>query len=55
MARISLGSGLARIAQSAFVRAATKILGDGDFSDMAGALPGSTIDKLLTGDGEQDA
>lgn len=52
VARISLGSGLARIAQGAFVGATTKILKNGDFSDIAEAIPGSTIEELLTGKGE---
>ena len=50
VARISLGSGLARVAQSAFIRAARGILNDGDFSDIADGLPGAEVEKLLTGE-----
>ncbi|WP_294622026.1 isocitrate lyase/phosphoenolpyruvate mutase family protein [uncultured Roseovarius sp.] len=47
-ARISVGSGLARVAQTAFIHAAKRILGEGEFSDIATAMPGGEIDALLT-------
>jgi 2-methylisocitrate lyase-like PEP mutase family enzyme len=46
-ARISLGSGLARLAQAALVRAAGEIIGGGDFRGLAAAARGSEIDALL--------
>jgi 2-methylisocitrate lyase-like PEP mutase family enzyme len=46
VARISLGSGLARLAQAALVGAAPAILG-GDFSGLAAAAKGADIDALL--------
>lgn len=45
--RISLGSGLARVAQRATVDAARAILDRGDFSALAAALPGQEVDDLL--------
>lgn len=47
VARISLGSGLARAAQAALINAARHILDDGDFSDFLQAAPGSAVDALL--------
>lgn len=47
VARISLGSALARVAQGAFIRAARHILDDGDFSDFAQAAPGKEVDAML--------
>lgn len=53
-ARISLGSGLARVAHRAVVDAGRAILDDGDFSRLAGAAPGAEIDALLArGAGER--
>ena len=52
VARISLGSGLARVTQGALIRAARHILSDGDFSDIVDAAPGAEVEALLTG-GEQ--
>lgn len=49
VARISLGSGLARVTHGALINAAQHILGDGDFSDMLTAAPGVDIEALLTG------
>ena len=46
-ARISLGSGLARLAHAALLRAAQDILGAGDFRRLADGIPGSVIDRLL--------
>ena len=47
MARISLGSGLARLAQAALVGAAREILTNGDFRALAKGAPGRDIDTLL--------
>ena len=49
VARISLGSGLARVAQGALIRAARHILSDGDFSNIADAAPGAEVEALLSG------
>ncbi len=51
IARISLGSGLARVTQGALINAARHILGDGDFSDMLAAAPGKEVEALLTQEG----
>ena len=51
VARISLGSGLARVTQGALIRAAAKILSDGDFSDIAEAASGREVEALLLGKG----
>ena len=48
VARISLGSGLARVTQGALIRAARAILGDGEFSDILDAAPGAEVENLLT-------
>jgi len=50
VARISLGSGLARVAQAAFLAAGRSALG-GDFRPLAGAAPGKEVDELLAGSG----
>ena len=50
VARISLGSGLARVTQGALIRAAQHILNDGDFSDIAEAAPGKDVEALLMGE-----
>jgi 2-methylisocitrate lyase-like PEP mutase family enzyme len=47
VARISLGSGLARLAQAAVLGAAREILEAGDFRRLAAGVPGSEIDRLL--------
>lgn len=47
IARISLGSGLARVTQGALINAARKILSDGDFSDILNAAPGRDVEALL--------
>ncbi len=47
VARISLGGGLARVAQAALVRAAREVLEAGDFSPLAGAAKEAEIDALL--------
>ena len=49
VARISLGSALARVGQGAFITAARAILGDGDFSDFATGVSGAEIEALLGG------
>jgi len=46
-ARISLGSGLARVAHRAAVEASRAILDPGDFSALAAGLPGKEVDALL--------
>ncbi len=46
-ARISLGSGLARVTHRAVVDAARLILDDGDFSVLGAGLPGGEVDGLL--------
>lgn len=48
VARISLGSALARISQTATIRAARHILGDGDFSDILDSVSGTEVEDLLT-------
>ena len=45
--RISLGSGLARVAHRATVEAARAILDNGDFSALATGMPGTEVDALL--------
>lgn len=47
VARISLGSGLARATQAALINAAQHILNDGDFSDIVNAAPGKEVEALL--------
>ena len=46
-ARISLGSGLARLAQAALLEAARDILGAGDFTRLARGASGRDVDPLL--------
>ncbi len=48
VARISLGSSLARVTQNALIETARRILSDGDFSDFAKAASFSNVDALLT-------
>ena len=45
-ARISLGSGLARVGHAAMLAAARAAL-DGDFRPLAGGAPGAEVDALL--------
>ncbi len=52
VARISLGSGLARVTQAALINAAKHILSDGDFSDIVNAAPGKEVEDLLVEKGE---
>jgi 2-methylisocitrate lyase-like PEP mutase family enzyme len=47
VARISLGSGLARVAQAALLRSAREILDGGEFRSLAAAAPGGEINQLL--------
>ncbi|GGA23288.1 isocitrate lyase/PEP mutase family protein [Neptunicoccus cionae] len=49
VARISLGSALARVTHQAILDAAKPFLEDGDFSKLAGAADGSNIDRMLGG------
>ena len=46
-ARISLGSALARVTHAALLRAAGRVLGDGDFAALRDAAGGREIDALL--------
>ncbi|MCP5085896.1 MAG: isocitrate lyase/phosphoenolpyruvate mutase family protein [Rhodobacteraceae bacterium] len=50
VARISLGSALARFVHSAIVEGAKPILEDGDFSALADAMPGKDLEALLQPD-----
>ena len=47
VARISLGSGLARVGQAAVLAAARAALEAGDFRPLAGGVPGSEVDAML--------
>ena len=47
VARISLGSALARVTHKAISKAADAMFGQGDFSDLRG-MPGDAVDALLT-------
>ena len=50
VARLSLGSALARVTHRALIDTARSLLsGDGDFSGLGRGVPGSTVDELLTG------
>ena len=55
VARISLGGALARLTQATLITAARHILGDGDFSDFAGAASGAEVDALLNAAGAPHA
>ena len=46
-ARLSLGSALARVTHRAIHDASTAMFGAGDFTPLAAAIPGDTVDKLL--------
>lgn len=46
-ARLSLGSALARVTHRAIRDVGQAMLGAGDFSGLAGALPGDAVDQLL--------
>jgi 2-methylisocitrate lyase-like PEP mutase family enzyme len=53
-ARISVGSGLARVAHRAVLDAAREILDDGNFASLAGGASGTDVDALLArGAGER--
>ena len=55
VARISLGSGLARTTHAALINAARPILSDGDFSEILNAAPGTEVEALLRGEkGDQN-
>lgn len=49
VARISLGSALARVTHQAILDVARPFLEDGDFSGLAGAADGDGIDRMLGG------
>lgn len=48
VARISLGSGLARLIHAQIISSGKRIIEDGDFSDILRAAPGRDTEKLLT-------
>ena len=50
VARISLGSALARVTHRAIRDAATAMFDDGDFSMLGNGMPGADVDALLSGD-----
>jgi 2-methylisocitrate lyase-like PEP mutase family enzyme len=52
-ARISLGSGLSRLAHASLVEAAGEILGAGDFRRLARGAKGKEIDALLANGARQ--
>lgn len=52
VARISLGSGLARYVQTAMIDAARNIIRDGNFNDIGNAMPGTEVEALLLGRSE---
>ena len=54
VARLSLGSGLARLAHAALRDGAREILADGDFRRLATAASGREIDALLSAGAEAD-
>lgn len=47
VARISLGSALARVTQAALIEAATPVLQSGDFASLVGGVPSDDVDALL--------
>ena len=47
VARISLGSGLARVIHTQIIGAGRKMIAEGDFTDILGAAPGRDTEKLL--------
>ena len=47
--RISLGSGLARVVHSTIINSGREMIEQGDFSDIASAIPGGQVDALLKG------
>ena len=47
VARISLGSGLARLIQTQLIGSGTRMIEDGDFTDILDAAPGKETEKLL--------
>ena len=51
VARISLGSGLARVTHAALINAAQKILNDGDFTDILNAASSDLVDPMLASAG----
>lgn len=50
IARISLGSGLARVIHNQIINSGRKIIDDGDFTDILGAAPGRETERLLLGE-----
>lgn len=49
VARISLGSGAARVIHKAIISTATNMIQKGDFSDILNGAPSTTVDVLLEG------
>lgn len=47
VARLSLGSALARVTHRAINDAGTAILSEGDFTPLSAAMPGDAVDKML--------
>jgi 2-methylisocitrate lyase-like PEP mutase family enzyme len=47
IARVSLGSALARVTHRAIHDAGRAMLGDGDFTSLLSAMPGNDVDKML--------
>lgn len=47
IARVSLGSALARVTHRAIHDAGRAMLGDGDFTSLLSAMPGDDVDKML--------
>jgi len=48
VARLSLGSSLARVTHAAIRDAANGMFGDGDFTKLTGAMSGAAVDELLS-------
>ena len=48
-ARLSLGSALARVTHRVIHDSARAMFGDGDFTSLANAMPGTDVDRLLSG------
>ncbi len=48
VARISLGSALARVTHKALITSALPVLADGDFASLTDSIAGDDVDRLLT-------
>ncbi|MBJ3763502.1 isocitrate lyase/phosphoenolpyruvate mutase family protein [Maribius pontilimi] len=51
VARVSLGSALARVTHGAIARCAHAMFSDGDFTDLTTAMPGADVEALLRAGG----